>query len=280
MMVGPDGGGKSSLLFCWKANQPLLDANLETVPTVYDCTVEEVAYKDLVLVCWDMGGPDDFRPYMPPTADAASVDAIVFVVDAIRMRNEAEYREKARKELWRHLEGDILNADIIAAEEQLRQSLVDEPGPEDPEEPWVPLPLGPNEMLEGPVDEECDDVHYLPLSRNHTMLNRDGNVAKQPVDVGLWLRHVRKILVIANKCEAADRASLADIARALDLDNIKTTRLNTAERGESPMVIMPHHPEVPRIWHLQAASAHAGYGVLDGLEWLYHVLEGDTVRSG
>ena len=51
----------------------------------------------------------------------------MFVVDAIRMRNEAEYREKARKELWRHLEGDILNADIIAAEEQLRQSLVDEP---------------------------------------------------------------------------------------------------------------------------------------------------------
>jgi len=43
---------------------------------------------------------------------------------------------------------------------------------------------------------------------------------------------------------------------------------------------MPHHPEVPRIWHLQAASARAGYGALDGLEWLYHVLEGDTVRSG
>ena len=230
MMVGPDGGGKTSLLFCWKANQPLDDANLETVPTVYDCNVEEVAYKDLVFVCWDIGGPDDFRAYVPPTADAASVDAIVFVVDAIRMRADAAYRVQAKKELWRHLEGDILNADIMAAEDQLRQSLVDNQGPEDPEQPWVPLQLGDREMLEGPVPDDMDDVHYLPISRNHTMLHRDGSTSQKPVDTGLWLRHVRKILVIANKCEATDRASLSEIASALDLEKIKTTRLNSAER--------------------------------------------------
>ena len=33
LMVGPDGAGKSSLLFCWKVNQALDDANAETVPT-------------------------------------------------------------------------------------------------------------------------------------------------------------------------------------------------------------------------------------------------------
>jgi len=34
LMVGPDGGGKSSILFCWKANQALKDADLDTLPTV------------------------------------------------------------------------------------------------------------------------------------------------------------------------------------------------------------------------------------------------------
>ena len=86
--------------------------------------------------------------------------------------------------------------------------------------------------------------------------------------------------MIANKCEAADRASLDEIAHALELHKIKTTRLNSADRGGSPVVIMPHHPEVPRIWHVQAASAHLGYGVLDGLEWLYHTLEGHALISG
>ena len=85
---------------------------------------------------------------------------------------------------------------------------------------------------------------------------------------------------MANKCDDASRASLDEVVSALELDKIQSTRLNSQELGGSPLVVMPHHPEVPRIWHVQAASAHAGYGVLDGLEWLYHVLEGDALRSG
>jgi len=42
-------------------------------------------------MCWDMGGPDDMRAFLPATADPDSVDAIVFVVDAVRIRNDAEY---------------------------------------------------------------------------------------------------------------------------------------------------------------------------------------------
>jgi GTPase SAR1 family protein len=31
LMVGPDGGGKSSLLFCWKANQALAEAQVALI---------------------------------------------------------------------------------------------------------------------------------------------------------------------------------------------------------------------------------------------------------
>ena len=55
---------------------------------MYDFNVEEVGYKDAVFVCWDMGGPDDLRAHVPPSADASSVDAIVYVVDAVRMRRQ------------------------------------------------------------------------------------------------------------------------------------------------------------------------------------------------
>ena len=279
LMAGPDGGGKSSLLFCWKANQPLRDAGLETVPTVYDFNVEEVGYKDAVFVCWDMGGPDDMRAYMPPTADPSSVDALVFVVDAVRIRNDTAYSAFAKEELWRHLEGDLLTADIAESEARLRESLAAHAGAEDPEEPWEPLPLGPGEKEFGAVPDDAGDVHYLPR-QNQTMLAPDGSPARKPADAGFWLRHVRKVLIIANKCEAAGRASLDEVAAALELDKIQSTRLNSEDLGGSPIVVMPHHPEVPRIWHLQAASSHSGYGVLDGLEWLYHVLEGDALRSG
>jgi GTPase SAR1 family protein len=121
LMAGPDAGGKTSLLFCWKANQPLGNASVDTIPTVYDFNVEEVGYKDLVLMCWDMGGPDDFRAFLPPTADPASVDALVFVVDAVRIRNDPEYCLLAKRELWRHLEGDILSEEIVATDSLLRK---------------------------------------------------------------------------------------------------------------------------------------------------------------
>ena len=131
------------------------------------------------------------------------------------------------------------------------------------------------------MPDDAGDVHYLPLHKDHeARLLARAAAPQKPTDTGFWLRHVRKILIVANKCEAAERASLAEVAAALELDKIQTTRLNSAELGGSPVVVMPHHPEVPRIWHLQAASSHTGYGVLDGLEWLYHVLEGHPLRSG
>jgi hypothetical protein len=76
-------------------------------------------------MCWDMGGPDGWRPYMPPTNDASSVDAIVFVVDAVRIKGDAAYVSLAREQLWSYLEGDILTEEIQASETLLRQALSD-----------------------------------------------------------------------------------------------------------------------------------------------------------
>ena len=47
----------------------------------YDVVVEEVAYKDLVLVCWDIGGPDDLRPFVPPTSDPSRYMRIVLLAN-------------------------------------------------------------------------------------------------------------------------------------------------------------------------------------------------------
>lgn len=147
------------------------------------------------------------------------------------MRNDSEYCLHAKRELWRHLEGDILSEEIVATDVLLRKSLKEDLGPEDPEMPWTPLPLGPNEMTQGPVEENrLDDMHYLPLPTNRSMLNADGTPARKPTDAGLWLRHVRKILVIANKCDANDRASLASVIAALELQKIQTTHINSLDQ--------------------------------------------------
>ena len=45
----------------------------------------------------------------------------------------------------------------------------------------------------------------------------------------------------------------------LELHRIQTTRLISEEDGGSPLVLLPQHPEVPRIWHVQAVSARSGY---------------------
>ncbi len=50
----------------------------------------------MLPICRDMGGPDDFRGFMPPTVDPASVDALIFVVDACRMQTDAAYCEQVR----------------------------------------------------------------------------------------------------------------------------------------------------------------------------------------
>mmetsp|Transcript_3772 Transcript_3772/g.9512 ORF Transcript_3772/g.9512 Transcript_3772/m.9512 type:complete len:97 (+) Transcript_3772:284-574(+) len=96
----------------------------------------------------------------------------------------------------------------------------------------------------------------------------------------MWLRHVTKILILANKCEAADRASIDDVVQMLQLKRIKTTRIVDADTGGSPIVILPHHPEVKRLWHVQAVSALTGEGLMDGMEWLYANLEGKLTKSG
>lgn len=80
------------------------EACVDPVPTVSDMNFEEFAYRDLIFVAWDMGGPNKLRPFYPPTSNPSNVDAIVFVVDAPRLKASPEYRRLARMELWRHLE--------------------------------------------------------------------------------------------------------------------------------------------------------------------------------
>ena len=97
------------------------------------------------------------------------------------------------------------------------------------------MPLGPGEREHGPVPDDAGDVHYLPLHKDHeARLLARAAAPEKPTDTGFWLRyakrarslllltvtytfaalrHVRKILIVANKCEAADRASLAEVTK-------------------------------------------------------------------
>lgn len=255
------------MLFCWKANLALGNSGLEVIPTVLDWNTEEVAFKDLIFTVWDQGGPDRLRAFYKPTPDPSTVDCIVFVVDAPRMRRSPEYRELARKELWRYLEGDVYNEEILQAEAELRQAIQEEKEGNGTE------PLG-QVTWEAPPGFLRDEGEEGPA------LDKDGKLAEEPTDAGLWLRHVTKVLVLANKCEQRDRASMEEVRRALRLDDIKVTHVVDRERGGAPLVVMPDSIQVRREWHLQAVSAWTGHGVLDGLEWLYNKLEGHPVRSG
>ena len=66
----------------------------------------------------------------------------------------------------------------------------------------------------------------------------------------------------------------------LDLKKISTTTVIDMVEQATPIVILPHMPQVPRLYHLQCVSAMTGHGLLDGIEWLYANLEGSPMRSG
>mmetsp|Transcript_20870 Transcript_20870/g.48314 ORF Transcript_20870/g.48314 Transcript_20870/m.48314 type:complete len:206 (-) Transcript_20870:44-661(-) len=200
----------------------------------------------------------------PYTPNPKQVDAIVYVVDAARFKTNAEYREAARVELWRHLEGDLITKDVLDADLELDDALR--------QESYGGTAMGQD------ADDEAGE--RPPLKKQFPpLLNREGLELEAPADAGLWLRHVTKVLVLANKCEAEDRASLEELRAGLHLDDIHTTRILGDDEHESPVVVMPHHPEVPRLCRLQACSAVTGHGVLDGLEWLYQNLDGFPPKS-
>mmetsp|Transcript_40044 Transcript_40044/g.62498 ORF Transcript_40044/g.62498 Transcript_40044/m.62498 type:complete len:447 (-) Transcript_40044:475-1815(-) len=265
LLVGPDGSGKTSILFAWKANQALSHSGVEPIPTINDWNVEEFAYKDLLFFVWDQGGPDPLRPFYPPTMRPDQVDAIVFVVDAFLIKHNATYRENAKYELWRHMEGDVYNADVNALRAELLLNL---------------------ENKSEPVFAQQDTVQASEQFRNRNWsavpqpLNKDGTPATAPTTAGLWLRPVTRVLILVNKCEMADRASLREIEEILELQKIQTTWWEEEEDGGTPVVIMPWNLKVRRTWHMQGVSAWTGHGLLDGLEWLYDNLEGHPSRSG
>lgn len=103
----------------------VLQACVETIPTVYNVNFEEFPHRDLIFVVWDMGGPDKLRPWYKPTSDPSTIDAIIFVVDAIRLKHDHAYKRKAHYELWRHLEGDIYTKDTMKADRELQEALAE-----------------------------------------------------------------------------------------------------------------------------------------------------------
>jgi hypothetical protein len=48
-----------------------------------------------------------------------------------------------------------------------------------------------------------------------------------------------QILVLANKCEAEERASLGELREGLGLDEIRTTRIVGGEEEGGPLVVSP-----------------------------------------
>ena len=73
LMLGLDNAGKTSLLYKMK-----LGEIHKTVPTI-GFNVENIKYKKLDLVVWDIGGQDRLRPLWKHYFEG--MDGIIFMVD-------------------------------------------------------------------------------------------------------------------------------------------------------------------------------------------------------
>lgn len=139
------------------------------------------------------------------------MDALIFVVDAARFAADFAYRAAARAELWRHLDGDLLTADVLRKDEELDEALRQARGP-------CRRPLGPAARPRGPAprgrscagscavqealgvgevmgQDADDDAKLRPPLREQPppLLKRDGSEATEPTDAGMLLRGVTKV---------------------------------------------------------------------------------------
>jgi small GTP-binding protein len=74
LLLGLDAAGKTTILYRLKMGEVIT-----TIPTI-GFNVEEVKYKSLRMVVWDVGGQDKIRPLWRHYYQSA--DALIFVVDS------------------------------------------------------------------------------------------------------------------------------------------------------------------------------------------------------
>jgi ADP-ribosylation factor protein 1 len=102
LMLGLDGGGKSTILYRWR-----LAETVTTVPTI-GFNVETVQYKNITFTIWDVGGQDKIRRLWQHYY--SGTDALIFVVDS----NDRDRIEIAREELQKlMLEDSLRNAVVL-----------------------------------------------------------------------------------------------------------------------------------------------------------------------
>ena len=96
LVCGLDAAGKTTMLYAAK-----LGEIVTTIPTI-GFNVETVLYKNLQIVCWDVGGRDKIRPLWRHYYQDTS--GIAFVVDS----NDRERIDEAREQLHQIANEDLL----------------------------------------------------------------------------------------------------------------------------------------------------------------------------
>eukprot|EP00005_Dracoamoeba_jomungandri_P003969 CAMPEP_0174259304 /NCGR_PEP_ID=MMETSP0439-20130205/8148_1 /TAXON_ID=0 /ORGANISM="Stereomyxa ramosa, Strain Chinc5" /LENGTH=176 /DNA_ID=CAMNT_0015343135 /DNA_START=21 /DNA_END=551 /DNA_ORIENTATION=- len=97
LMVGLDAAGKTTVLYKLK-----LGELVTTIPTI-GFNVEEVKYKSLKFIIWDVGGQEKIRPLWRHYFQ--NTNGIIFVIDS----NDTERLEEAAEELDRMLQDEALD---------------------------------------------------------------------------------------------------------------------------------------------------------------------------
>nr|XP_035150364.1 ADP-ribosylation factor 1-like [Callithrix jacchus] len=101
LMVGLDAAGKTTILCKLK-----LGEIVTTIPTI-GFNVETVAYKNISLTAWDMGGQDKIQPLWRHYFQ--NTQGLIFVVDS----NDRERVNEACEELMRMLAEDELRDAVL-----------------------------------------------------------------------------------------------------------------------------------------------------------------------
>jgi small GTP-binding protein len=96
LMIGLDSSGKTTILYRLRIGEVVT-----TSPTI-GFNVEEVTYRSLKMVVWDVGGQDKLRPLWRHYYQGSH--ALVFVVDS----SDAERLDEARDELHKALRDTTL----------------------------------------------------------------------------------------------------------------------------------------------------------------------------
>ena len=97
ILIGLDSAGKTTLLYKLKLNE-----NVYTIPTI-GFNVEEVAYKNMSMTMWDIGGQTKIRQLWSHYYD--NLDGVIFMIDS----NDFSRMGEVKRELL-----------YLTAEEKLR----------------------------------------------------------------------------------------------------------------------------------------------------------------